>query len=236
MELESPALQADSLPSEPPRKPRNTGVSSLCLLQGTFPTQEWNWGLPHCRWIFYQLSQGAGGSVPNTKEEEAAGLSGLWTCAQACPCSLLQGRGSRLNSLLSWGKSGDFVYSQDHSPEHSASSTGADRRGISGQIREGPARQRPAGRGVVPVQRPGRWPGKVPGQPGTGSDAGLRAHPGQCGQACARGPGWHRERGGRQAAPSPAGSGPAVGARRADNGRSQPDWRWFSVRTTWKTS
>ena len=139
-------------------------MSSLCLLQGTFPTQEWNWGLPHCRWIFYQLSQGAGGSVPNTKEEEAAGLSGLWTCAQACPCSLLQGRGSRLNSLLSWGKSGDFVYSQDHSPEHSASSTGADRRGISGQIREGPARQRPAGRGVVPVQRPGRWPGKVPGQ------------------------------------------------------------------------
>ena len=30
----SPALQANSLPTEPPRKPKNTGVSSLSLLQG----------------------------------------------------------------------------------------------------------------------------------------------------------------------------------------------------------
>ena len=36
----SPALQADSLPSEPPGKPKNTGVGSLTLLQGIFPTQE----------------------------------------------------------------------------------------------------------------------------------------------------------------------------------------------------
>ena len=35
-----PALQADSLPSEPPGKPKNTGVGSLPLLQGIFPTQE----------------------------------------------------------------------------------------------------------------------------------------------------------------------------------------------------
>jgi len=33
-------LQADSLPSEPPGKPKNTGVGSLSLLQGIFPTQE----------------------------------------------------------------------------------------------------------------------------------------------------------------------------------------------------
>ena len=32
------ALQADSLPSEPPGKPRNTGVGSLSLLQGIFLT------------------------------------------------------------------------------------------------------------------------------------------------------------------------------------------------------
>ena len=37
-----PALRADSLPSEPPGKPRNTGVGSLSLLQGNFPTQESN--------------------------------------------------------------------------------------------------------------------------------------------------------------------------------------------------
>ena len=52
----SPALEVDSLPSEPPGKPKNTGVGSLPLLQGTFPTQELNWGLLHCKWILYQLS------------------------------------------------------------------------------------------------------------------------------------------------------------------------------------
>ena len=68
--------QADALTSEPPGKPcvtlcdtglpwtlipwtlyspwnspgQNTGVTSLSLLQGSNP------GLPHCRWILYQLS------------------------------------------------------------------------------------------------------------------------------------------------------------------------------------
>ena len=44
----SPSLQTDSLPSEPPGKPKNTGVGSLSLFQGIFPTQESNWGLLHC--------------------------------------------------------------------------------------------------------------------------------------------------------------------------------------------
>ena len=35
----SHALQADSLPSEPPGKPQNTGVGSLSLLQGIFLTE-----------------------------------------------------------------------------------------------------------------------------------------------------------------------------------------------------
>ena len=34
----------------------NTGVGSLSLLQGIFPTQGSNPGLPHCRQILYQLS------------------------------------------------------------------------------------------------------------------------------------------------------------------------------------
>ena len=51
-----PTLQADSLLSEPPRKPKNTGVGSPSLLQGIFLTQEWNWGLLHGRQILYQLS------------------------------------------------------------------------------------------------------------------------------------------------------------------------------------
>ena len=56
IEPRSPTLQADSLPSEPPGKPKNTGVGSLSLLQGIFLTQELNLGLLHCRWILYQLS------------------------------------------------------------------------------------------------------------------------------------------------------------------------------------
>ena len=38
----SPALQADTLPSEPPGKPKNTGVGSLSLLQGILLSQESN--------------------------------------------------------------------------------------------------------------------------------------------------------------------------------------------------
>ena len=52
----SPSLQADSLPAEPPEKPKNTGVGSLSLLQWIFQTQESNQGLLHYRWVLYQLS------------------------------------------------------------------------------------------------------------------------------------------------------------------------------------
>ena len=41
-------------PWDPPGQ--NTGVGSLSLLQGIFPTYGSNPGLPHCRWILYQLS------------------------------------------------------------------------------------------------------------------------------------------------------------------------------------
>ena len=56
IEPRTPALQADSLPSELPGKPQNTGLDSLSLLQGIFPTQGSNWGLLHCRRILYQPS------------------------------------------------------------------------------------------------------------------------------------------------------------------------------------
>ena len=35
---------------------QNIGVGSCSLLQGVFLTQGLNPGLPHCRWILYQLS------------------------------------------------------------------------------------------------------------------------------------------------------------------------------------
>ena len=51
----SPVLQVDSLPSEPPGKPKSTGVGILSLLQGIFLTQELKQGLLHCKQILYQL-------------------------------------------------------------------------------------------------------------------------------------------------------------------------------------
>ena len=52
----SPALQVDSLATKPPRKPKDTGVGRLSLLQGIFQPHESNWGLLHCRWILHELS------------------------------------------------------------------------------------------------------------------------------------------------------------------------------------
>ena len=49
-------LQVYSLPSEPPGKPKNSGVGSLSLLQGIFLSQELNQGVLHFRQILYQLS------------------------------------------------------------------------------------------------------------------------------------------------------------------------------------
>ena len=56
IEPRSPALQADSLPAEPPGKPKNTGVVSLSLLKGIVTIWKLNQGLLHCRWILYQPS------------------------------------------------------------------------------------------------------------------------------------------------------------------------------------
>ena len=53
IEPRSPTLQADSLPTEPQGKPKNTRVGSLSLLQWIFPTQELNQGLLHCMQILY---------------------------------------------------------------------------------------------------------------------------------------------------------------------------------------
>ena len=53
----SPPLQADSLPAEPPGKPKNTGVGSLSLLQRIFPTQGSNPDLLHYRRILREAQE-----------------------------------------------------------------------------------------------------------------------------------------------------------------------------------
>ena len=45
---------------------QKTGVGIYSLLQGTFPTQRWNPGLQHCRWILYHLNHQ--GSPPTSKQ------------------------------------------------------------------------------------------------------------------------------------------------------------------------
>ena len=63
----SDSLQPHGLYSPWDSPGQNTGVGSLSLLQGIFPTQGLNPGLPHCRWILYQLSHQ--GSPEETSEE-----------------------------------------------------------------------------------------------------------------------------------------------------------------------
>ena len=51
------SILCDPMDCSPWNSPgQNTGVGSLSLLQGIFPAQGSNPGLPHCRQIFYQLS------------------------------------------------------------------------------------------------------------------------------------------------------------------------------------
>ena len=42
---------------------QNTGVGSLPLLHRIFPTQGLNPGLPHCKWVLYQLSHKGSPSI-----------------------------------------------------------------------------------------------------------------------------------------------------------------------------
>ena len=52
----SDSLQPHGLYSPWISPDQNTGVVSLSPLQGIFPIQGSNAGLPHCRWFLYQLS------------------------------------------------------------------------------------------------------------------------------------------------------------------------------------
>ena len=66
-ESESCSVLSDSLQPQGLNSPwnspgQNTRVGSCSFLQGIFPTQGLNPGLPHCSWILYQLSHQGGPS------------------------------------------------------------------------------------------------------------------------------------------------------------------------------
>ena len=50
---------------------QNTGVGSLFLLQGIFPSQGLNLGLPHCRQILYQLSHKGSKKIIQPEKDDA---------------------------------------------------------------------------------------------------------------------------------------------------------------------
>ena len=69
----SDSLQPNGLYSPWNSPGQNTGADSRSLLQGIFPTQGLNPGLPHCRQILYQLSHKGSPDFPllqlNSSEE-----------------------------------------------------------------------------------------------------------------------------------------------------------------------
>ena len=91
MDPRSPSLHTDCLLAKPPGKPKNTRVGSLSLLQGIFPTQEWNQGLLYYRWILYQLSHQGSPTLEAQALRRGAGISPqvLWgaSCSSLDLCS-----------------------------------------------------------------------------------------------------------------------------------------------------
>ena len=69
---------------------QNTGVGSLSLLQGIFPTQGLNPGLPYCRWSLYQLSHKGSPDKPRQRIEKQkhsrakVPMVKLWFFQQSC--------------------------------------------------------------------------------------------------------------------------------------------------------
>ena len=81
----SPTLQVDSLPDEPPGKPKNTGVGNLSLLQWIVPTQEWNASILDCSQILYQLSyQGSSGVGSHVMGNTCKCFKGIFLATHNC--------------------------------------------------------------------------------------------------------------------------------------------------------
>ena len=73
-----------SVPGDSPGK--NTGVGCHVLLEGIFPTQGWNSGLLHCRWILYHLShQGSPVSGSHSILSDSLQPHGLKPTRLLCP-------------------------------------------------------------------------------------------------------------------------------------------------------
>ena len=82
----SDSLQPHGLYSPWNSPDQNTGVGSLSLLQGIFPTQRLNPGLPHCRRILYQLSHKGSPLITNGRARSSGKYSSFSDRAAAYGC------------------------------------------------------------------------------------------------------------------------------------------------------
>ena len=104
-ESESHSVMSTSLQPHKPYRPwnspgQNTGVGTLSLLQGIFPTQGSNPGLPHCRQILNQLSHK--GSL-SFWLNHTWNFTGIWVCISARRgCWYSYCRGCNAGSMWRW--------------------------------------------------------------------------------------------------------------------------------------
>ena len=92
---------------------KNTGVGCHALLQGIFPTQGLNPGLPHCRWICYHLS--LQGKPKNTGVSSLSPLQGIFP-TQELNQALLHGR--RILNQMSYQGNPISVYRKKERKGH----------------------------------------------------------------------------------------------------------------------
>ena len=86
------SLPGSSVHGDSPGK--NTGVGCHVLLQGIFPTQGSNPGLPHCRWILYCLSHQGSPCCPEEEPEAQRATRGQCYKAGDAKRLLIQPEGS----------------------------------------------------------------------------------------------------------------------------------------------
>ena len=99
----SSSLQVDSLPSEPPGKPRYTGMGKLSLLQEIFWTQESNRGLLLCRWILYQLRY-------HGSQMFCGAALHLLLCGYRVHIMCIRGRGNQAKTMPPWFESSSSFF------------------------------------------------------------------------------------------------------------------------------
>ena len=80
---------------------KNTGLGCHALLQGIFPIQGSNPGLPHCRQILYHLSHQGSPRFPGESEvaQSCPTLCDPWTIAHQAPPSMGLSRQERWSGL-----------------------------------------------------------------------------------------------------------------------------------------